>query len=187
MANGSIPIPARCAGRPLAGGRVVPHVSVMLRDGRPVLGAVHRNKAMRCITDYRCQICGDPLTRPLVVLVTDEQLAQRYSPEAALHPECAAYSMRACPAVAGDVTALRIPDRHEGTECPDPGCDCAGWVTTGSDKASRRGEVIGQWWAVWLDDYAIAINDAREVHGLSWRDIEPRRVRQVPQTRATRD
>ncbi|MFB6392564.1 hypothetical protein [Polymorphospora lycopeni] len=170
-------IPARCTHRPLAGGRVVPHISVVLADGRPVLGAVHRSKAMRCISEFRCQICGDPLGSPMVVFVTDAQLADRYSPEAALHPECAAYSRKACPVLAGQVDTLRGVDRHVGSACSEPGCDCAGWVA--SDGPSVRGREVGRWWAVWLDSYAIAVNERHEVHGLSWRDVKPRRVREV--------
>ncbi len=133
---------------------------------------------MRCISEYRCQIDGQPLTRPLVVLVTERQLADRYSPEAALHPECAAYSVRACPVVAGQVDVLRGVDRHVGSACPESGCDCAGWVDV--DGPSPRGRSVGPWFAVWLDSYLIAVTDRGEVHGLSWQGIEPRRVRPVP-------
>lgn len=170
-------VPARCADRPLAGGRVVPHVSVVLADGRPVLGAVHKNKAMRCISGYQCQICGQPLTRPLVVLVNENGLAARYSGEAALHPECAAYSVRACPLLAGQVDTFRGPDRHVGSACPEPGCGCGGWVD-GDGDGSPRGKPAGRWVAVWLDDYAVAVDGGGVVHGLVWQG-EPRRVRPV--------
>lgn len=171
------PIPARCAERPVLGGLVVPHISVVAA-GRPVLGAVHRNKAMRCISGYLCQICGQALTRPIVVIVTAKQLADRYSPEAALHPECAAYSIRACPMLNGRTDTLRHPDRHIGTACDLPGCDCGGWTFASGEEENRRGAAVDGWWSVWLDDYLIAVNDRREVHGLAWRS-EPRRVRHI--------
>lgn len=175
-------IPARCAARPTVGGLVVPAISVVLANGRPVLGAVHRTKAMRCITGYLCQICEQPLTRPLVVLVSERQLSKRYSPEAALHPECAAYSMSACPMLAGTQETYRHSGSHIGSACSEPGCQCAGWVDADQNRPDIRGEPAGQWYAVWLDDYEIAITDRREVHGLAWRGITPRRVRPIPGT-----
>lgn len=174
------PIPLRLAGRPTVGGLVVPAVSVVAA-GRPVLGAVHHSKAMRCITDYLCQACDQLLTWPIVVIVSNSGLEQCYSSEAALHPECAHYSTRACPFLNGHRDAYRTPDRHIGEGCDIPGCDCGGWSFTDADRdADRRGELAERWWSVWLNQpYAVAVNDRREVHGLSWRDIEPAKVRLV--------
>lgn len=183
----SVGIPARCVDRPVVGGLVVPAVSVVLADGRPVLGAVHRSKALACITGYRCQIDGQPLTRPFVVLVPDSQLADCYSAEAALHPECAAYSTGACPALNGRRDTIRSVDQHLGSACSDPGCGCGGWVDSDPQRVSQRGRELGPWSAVWLDGYAIAVNTAGEIHGLSWRDETPRRIRSVPGTQPTRE
>ncbi len=71
-----VPIPARLADRPTVAGLVVPHISVS--DGtHHLLGQVHRTKQLTCIRDYRCQIDGQPLGRPLVVLVSETGLAWR--------------------------------------------------------------------------------------------------------------
>lgn len=178
----AIPIPASCANRPTTGGRVVPYVSVVLAGGRPVLGSVHRSKAMRCIVGRRCQICGQALGDPIVVLVSDSNLTRRYSPEAALCPPCAAYSQTACPVMAGEVSVYREVDRHAGAACPDPGCECGGWVDADPGSPSTRGQVIGAWWAVWLRDYSVAINDDQIVHGLAWTAGNELRRRPVPGT-----
>jgi len=170
-------VPARCAHRPLVGGRVVPHVSVTLADCRPVFGAVPRSKALRCITDGLCQICGQKLGRPVVVLATAVQVEERYTAEAALHPECAAYSAKACPVVAGERTGLRAPDRHIEQSCNVADCGCAGWVDT--EGGGVRGRPVGPWFAVWLDTYEIGVDEHGQVQGLAWRRFEPRRVRPV--------
>ncbi len=172
-----VPIPLRCAGRPTVGGLVVPHVSVVAA-GKPVLGAVHQSKAMRCIVDGLCQICGEALGRPLVVIVPASQLADSYSNEAPLHPECARYSVQVCPMLNGRREVLRQSGRHIGTACDVDGCGCDGWVASKGSETPRTGEAPGEWFEVWLDDYAIAVNDRREVHGLKWLG-EPRRVRSL--------
>ena len=176
MGEGLPQVPARCSARPLAGGRVIPYVSVMLHDGRPVLGAVHRSKAVRCIVGRLCQVCGERLGRPLVVIVDQGGVLAQYSGEAALHPECAAYSRNACPVLAGHRETFRVPDRHIGNACSEPGCGCGGWTNTEPDR-ELRGSPVGPWHAVWLDDYAIAVNENREVHGLTWQGMSPRRIR----------
>lgn len=145
-----------------------------------MLGVVHRRKAVDCIVNSLCQICGQRLGRPVVVLATAAQVDERYTTEAALHPECAAYSVRACPVVAGERTVLRGPDRHIGQGCDVAGCGCAGWVDADADGGEGvRGRPVGPWFAVLLDNYEIAVNERREVQGLAWQRFEPRRVRPV--------
>lgn len=175
------PVPLTLQHRPTVGDLVIPAVSV-IADGKPVLGAVNRMTALRFIRDYRCQACGFPLGLPIVVIVSAEGLAECYTSEAALHPECARYSEAACPFLNGHRDDYRAPDRHIGKGCDVAGCGCGGW-TFGDDAeraATRRGELAGAWYAVWLGErYQRAVDDQRHLHGLAWKGITPRRVRLV--------
>jgi hypothetical protein len=170
------PIPARLVNRPTVGGLVVPWISVS--DGtHHALGQVHHNRAAICFRDHLCQLDGEPLVGRRVVLVTGAQLELRYSNEPALHPECAAYSIAACAVLNGSQAQYRhagIPDR---VGCNKPGCDCGGWVK--NDHASMAGLPVGDWFAVWLPNYEVAVTDEGKVHGLAWRTFEPLRVRPV--------
>jgi hypothetical protein len=172
-----------CVDRPMVGGRVVPFVSVVLASGRPVLGSVHNERAMRCIMQRLCQICGQPLEHRVVVFVSQESLDAEYSSEAGLHPQCAGYSERACPVLNGSADTYRSVDGHLGSDCSEPGCTCEGWVGTDPGAVSLRGKPIGPWWAVWLDNYAIAVNADGKVHGLTWRGQTPIKVRPLAATR----
>lgn len=176
-------IPARCAGRPLTrGGLVVPYVSVVTGGGEDILlGEVHRTKAERCIYLRLCQICGGPLTVPLVVFATSTGLERCWSSEAPLHPECARYSAAACPMLAGKMPGYREgPGRAPGRPCDKPGCDCDGWVTDIDPSQFKARGAAEPWHAVWLDDFIPTVDGTtRRVNGVSWRGIEPRRIRPV--------
>lgn len=174
-----LPIPASCAGRPTVGGLVVPYISVQ-GSAMVALGSVHRTRVVECILANLCQVCGGDLTRPMVVFATQSGVDRRYSGEPPVCGPCAGYSAAACPMLNGRQKAYRIPDRHVGTKCDKPGCDCAGWVFSDDDTAgARAGQVAEPWFAVWLPSFQVAVNDRREVHGVAWRGIEPLRIRPV--------
>lgn len=162
----------------MVGGVVVPFISVVA-GGRPVLGSTHRAKADRCLMGRLCQVCGGPLGQPVVVLATTSQLALRYTSEPAMHPECARYSIMACPMVNGALTTYRAVDRHLGTACDTEGCGCAGWVDSNYGATSKAGQPAEPWHTVWLDDYDLTANPDGVLMGLSWQRIEPLRVRPV--------
>src|SRR5947208_4982689 len=125
----AVPVPARCARRPTVGdGLVVPYISVAAGDGRFLLGNVHNAKAVECIVGKLCQVCGEDLTRPAVILAPDSALAKRFTGEPALHPECARYSERVCPMVAGRMLNFRGGHTPPGLPCNVAGCDCGGWA-----------------------------------------------------------
>lgn len=176
-----LPIPARCAARPVtASGLVIPFVSVVTGGGADVLlGEVHRSKADQCIYHHRCQICGQALTAPLVVFATESGLAHQWSSEAPLHPECARYSAAACPMLAGRMATYRqAPARAPGRACDKPGCDCDGWITDNAGQDKARGDAE-PWHAVWLNTVHIAVDNTGRINGVSWRGIEPLRIRPV--------
>src|SRR6476659_217163 len=97
------PIPTRLAQRPTRNGLVVPYISMTDADGKAHLGQTRGIRVGECIVHGWCQICGTPLdrSRPLLFLVTQENIDDAFTGEPPLHPECAAYSITACPMIAG--------------------------------------------------------------------------------------
>lgn len=154
------PIPMRLAHRPTRNGLVVPYVSMTGTDGTAYLGQTRGKAVAECVVNYRCQICGRPLdrTRPLLFLVTQQVIDEAFSTEPALHPECAAYSIKACPMVAG---RMRTYAKHQadlaGRPCDDPECGCDGIVSTANGLA---GQAAPAWFRAWYRDYAVGIADA---------------------------
>lgn len=154
------PIPQRLASRPLSGGLVVPYIS-MPRPGHPgafILGETHGAKQGDCIVNYLCQIDGRPLgSPPYLFLGTQSAIDEGFSAEPALHPECAAYSVAACPMVNGSMPTYAKRERsHDGEPCGDPGCDCGGWTSTPGDKAGAPAE---PWFRIWVFGYAIGVRE----------------------------
>jgi hypothetical protein len=154
------PIPARLAYRPTVGEVVIPWVNVRLADGGVDFRTTHRRRWEQAWQQGVCQVCGTPLdVRPVVLLGGPNQIAS-YFTEPPLHPECARYAGQACPMVAGRMSAY--PDRplvslgSRGTKCPEPGCDCSGWVPHPGTGANHGGEPAHDWWAVWCDNWNLA-------------------------------
>ncbi len=174
-----IPIPARLAGRPLHKGLVVPWVSVVLGDGTAVLGNLHGSKTARALLNKLCQICGDKLEQPLVLFASATALDLGQTSEPGMHPECAAYSAKACPMVNGQMKHFQTTDRVAGQPCDKPGCDCGGWA---SSDGANRGRAAEPWFAVWIDDYAVGVDrDTSVPNAAIWKDwFEPRRIRPIP-------
>lgn len=155
------PIPARLAYRPTLGGLAIPWINVRLADGGADFRSTHRRRWEQAWQQGVCQTCGETLDqRPVVLLGGPNQLAS-YFTEPPLHPECAHYAGKACPMVAGRMPVY--PDRPNvslgprGTKCPDPDCDCDGWVITpGTGSGNHGGEPAHDWWAVWCDNWSLA-------------------------------
>lgn len=172
------PIPARLAERPLHAGLVVPWISVVLADGTAVLGNVHGTKNSRALVDKLCQICGQKLGNPLVLFATATGLGNGQTPEPGMHPECAAYSAKACPMVNGAMRRYQDRDRVHGQQCSKPGCDCDGWVSLEA-TGTNAGRAAEPWFAVWVRDYAIGVDPVtKQPNAAIWKDyFEPLRVR----------
>lgn len=158
-----IPIPQRCAARPTQGGLAVPWVSAQLGDAGFDLGHLHTSRMNRCFAERRCQICGEPITGRIVFFLSESALPSMHAGEPPLHPECAAYSARACPMVAGRMrhyrTSLSRVYGPAGKQCNIPGCDCGGWVPSKDTGDSNRGRPAEPWHVVWCADYAITAPD----------------------------
>jgi len=154
----SVPsIPQRCESRPLLGGLVVPYIS-LVAEGRTHLGGTHGKRVAECVAHYLCQVCGQRLgDPPYLFLATQTMIDEGFSGEPALHPECAAYSAKACPMVAGRMaTYSKHPHDVTGTACNEPGCGCGGWV---SDESANAGRPAPSWFRVWVRTYAIGVKE----------------------------
>jgi hypothetical protein len=178
------PIPATCANRPTIGGLVKPWVNVELADGGIDFRGQHRTRAEQAITQRLCQVCGtklwpaSQLRQPIVLLGGPDQLQTLMFGEPPLHTECAAYTSRACPMIAGRMT--HYPDRPRvmqgarGAVCPLPGCDCGGWVNHDTTP-ENAGQPAVPWYAV----YTTAYTWARDQHGTLLALTAPTAVRAV--------
>ena len=153
----------------------MPWVSVELAGGSYDLGNMHNTRVNRCFVERRCQICGEHIGALVVFFLSTSGLADMSVGEPPVHPECAAYSKRACPMLAGRVDHYRrTPTRtegHRGEQCTTPGCDCGGWIPTpgNSDNAGRSAEA---WHMVWCNTYALTVPDAH-TKGLLERGLIP--------------
>lgn len=177
-------IPAACAHRPTTrDGLVVPFANVKLADGGCDFRAHHQAAWARCWRDGLCQVCGHPLTHPIVLLCGPRQVQQLLFDEPPTHPECARYVVEACPMVAGHraryATGPTVSARSRGSRCPDPGCDCAGWVPHPGAPAGGQGDPAHAWFAVWVRDYALAVTREQGVTGGICPPEQVLRVRQV--------
>lgn len=103
--NSSRPqIPARLHNAPTAQGLAIPHLTLCHRDQTsPVWGAIDPERYALVLSLRLCQVCGEGLGngagpgQQVVVFVRPQDWVRGVGPEAGLHPECAAYSTRACP------------------------------------------------------------------------------------------
>lgn len=179
--NPSIPI--HLYHRPVVGGLAAPYISVEHRDGRAVLGVVHNSRLERCLAECLCQTCGEPLRDRVVVMFRPSDKTAGYASEPGMHPECAAYSMKACPVLNGTAAKHRTAPRNlEGQPCGEPGCDCAGWVSTDPKQADARARAdVDPYFAMWLrrSDYRIVNDELGRPSGIVLVGFEPLKVRPV--------
>lgn len=159
------PIPAACEHRPTIGGLVRPWINIELADGGLDFRGQHRTRAEQSITQQLCQVCGKKLRRPIVLLGEAHNLHRLMFVEPPLHPECAVYTSRACPMVAGRMThhpaRQTLSEGPRGARCPDPGCNCGGWVANHSPQQRTEERPAEPWYAV----YVAAYSHARDQNG----------------------
>jgi hypothetical protein len=176
------PIPASCAYNPTTrDGLVVPWVNVRLADGGVDFRVRHRAREVQCWHERLCQVCGDRLRHPALLLGPAKSLQRLVFDEPALHAECARYTAAACSMIRGDMThyASGRPVSHgkRGERCPVPGCGCEGWVP--GDVAGRAGDPAEAWFAVWVRGYSVALHPSGDVSGGVVDPDEVLRVRQL--------
>lgn len=158
------PIPATCERRPTVSGLVIPWVNVQLADGGVDFRSHHESRSQKSFLRQMCQVCAGRVSPPIVFLGGPEQLRSLQFDEPPMHPECAVYVSRACPMVAGRLE--RFADRApvsasgRGGVCPDPGCDCGGFIPTPGVAASEKGgRPARDWYAVYASGYSAGVAD----------------------------
>lgn len=160
------PIPQWLADRPTVGGLVVPWITPRTTDGRYLLGTIEESLVAAAFQDRLCGVCGKPLADRLVLLMRLADLRLRTSHEPALHPQCAAYTIAACPMVNGRMRRYRTtPHRLDDLMAP------------GRDANERLGKPAEPWFAVWLGEYRVV--DARGFLAATYSDGEPLRIRPI--------
>lgn len=162
------PVPVQLAHRPTLAGLVVPYITPRAIDGRWLFGVIDQQRLRQCLTRRWCQICGQPLDQPFVLLLRDTDLVRQRISEPACHPVCAAYTIRGCPMVSGRLdryrsTPVRL-DQH---------------MVSASDTPARLGAPAEAWYAVWLDHYQVVIDAVNGLPAASFAGIRPRRVRRA--------
>lgn len=160
------PIPAWLADLPTVAGLAVPWITPRTADGRFLFGLVDRDRMEQALLRRWCGVCGRPLNDRLVVLMRLSDLPRRCTNEPALHPQCAAYTIAACPMVSGRLSHYRATPHHlDPTMAPPP------------DTDARRGAPAEPWFAVWLTEYRV-ITDHDNL-AASYAHIRPLRIRPI--------
>jgi hypothetical protein len=120
-------IPQRCVHRPLAGGLVVPYVT-LIHDGHAAFGVLDADRTLDAFRRRLCQICAQRLDERCYLLVRPADVVKGCSPEPALHPECLPYTAAHCPMLNGTATHYRhspvLASHPAGRPCTDPSCLC---------------------------------------------------------------
>ena len=140
-------IPVRCLAQPLAGGLVVPWVS-LIHNGHADFGSLDADRARRAFLQHLCQICAQPFQKRFFVIVRPADQQQGYSPEPALHPECQPYTAANCPMLNGTATHYRsrpvLATHPAGRPCTDPSCPCPE-LTPDQGHSARNGRPAEQY------------------------------------------
>lgn len=181
-----VTIPQALAHRPVIGGLVAPWVNVVLADGGVDFKVTHHSKWEQAWLAGICQTCGLELDRPVVLLGGPNQL-DTYFTEPPLHRWCAVYAQQACPMVAGQratyAKAEPVANGKRGARCPDPRCDCGGWVPHEPERStSHAGEPAHAWYAVLTADWTVAVDTTGRVLGGVPTDVRRVRLISMPPT-----
>jgi hypothetical protein len=114
------PCPDRIAKLPIAkNGYPVPFF-VSWVDGEPEFRAADSVKMVKAVNEKRCWVCGQHLGKTLAFLLGPMCTINRVVSEPPSHPECADYSVRACPFLSKPQMVRRDNDLPDGT-IPPPG------------------------------------------------------------------
>jgi hypothetical protein len=152
-------IPQRCTHRPLAGGLVVPYVT-LIHDGHAAFGVLDADKARAAFRRLLCQICEQPLGERCFLLVRPADVVEGCSPEPALHPECLPYTAAHCPMLNGTRTHYRrspvLASHPAGRPCSDPSCLCLS-RTTDEGHAAHSGSPADRYeaWMIHTRNYRL--------------------------------
>ncbi|MGX1915969.1 cell envelope biogenesis protein OmpA [Streptomyces phaeochromogenes] len=152
-------IPQRCARRPLAGGLVVPWVS-LIHGGHAAFGSLDPRRARIAFLRCLCQICGERLDERCFLIVRPADVIRGCSPEPALHPECLPYTAAHCPMLNGTATHYRrspvLAKHPAGRPCTDLSCPCPS-RSPGEGHAARSGSPADRYeaWMIHTRNYRL--------------------------------
>lgn len=148
------PIPVHLADFPTVGGLVVPYITLRHRNGTAALGLVDYSRMVHCFEEHRCGVCAEPVRDRMVFLMRSLDLIRARSAEPGLCPPCAAYTMAACPMIAGRMAHYRRSQpAFISRRCDDPECTCSQWAST--PEPQRYGHTAEQWFALWTTEYRL--------------------------------
>ncbi len=182
-----VPVPTRLAGAPTAQGMVVPIITLAHRDrARPVWGKLDLDRQQHALRHRLCQICGEPLTDPVVLYIRPADYLRGVAAEPGMHPECAHYSRQACPMLAGTQHRYN-PSSNNTRRCSDPECRCRYWAPHEPDLAAsaRTASAAEAWYEAWirLSDYHLttspADGDDHQLSGITLHHNMFRRLRKI--------
>lgn len=171
------PIPIHLADFPMVGGLVVPYITLRHRNGTAALGLVDYGRMVHCFQERRCGVCGEVVYGRMVFLVRSVDLSRGMSSEPGLCPPCAAYTLAACPMIAGRMAHYRqTAPSFIRRVCGDPGCECSQWVS--SQEPYRYGTHAEQWFVLWTMQYRL-VRDERGRVAAGFKGVRVLRLRDV--------
>ncbi|TYB71145.1 hypothetical protein FXF51_01545 [Nonomuraea sp. PA05] len=168
MANAAIPI--HLANAPTHNGMVIPYIALRHADGTPEFGQIDHNRVAECLTGRLCQLCAQELADAAVLMARPQDFGAGYTPEPAQHPECAAYSIRACPMLSGRLHRHRDRTRPQRRQCTmAAGCWCGQPYEPDTDAIVRSGRAATPWYSVRfpMDEYSLEMSARKGPRGIS--------------------
>lgn len=141
-------IPLSLSHLPVVGGLAVPWLTPRMADGRVLLGTVDHDRMNAALNNKWCGVCGKRLGDRTVLLLRLSDLPRCRTNEPGLHPHCAAYTIKACPMVAGRMAQYRSSPRDLDPE-----------YSSGADAQHRQGAPREPWFSVWVESYDVIFAD----------------------------
>lgn len=129
-----VPMPKRIAELPRDPERHYPiPFFVSIVEGKADFRVADAQKALICLKEKRCWICGQPLGRYLAFVIGPMCAINRVSAEPPMHRDCAEYSVRVCPFL------LNPNQKRNPKQFPD------GWQEPGGVMIERNPGVMLLW------------------------------------------
>lgn len=133
-------------------------------EGRFRFGLVDAQRLRAAITGCLCSICDQLLEERIVLAMRDSDLRRSMSSEPGMHPECAHYSVAACPILAGRMARYSGASGQVAAELG---------ISLGDPRGLRAGHRAQVWRLVWVRGYEPVTDPAT---GLPAALISPRQV-----------
>lgn len=148
------PIPQRCAGRPMAGGLVVPYVT-LIHNGHAAFGALDADKAL---TAFRSACARSANTR----CTNGASCSSARPTSTGACPRNRRCTTAHCPMLNGTATHYRrspvLASHPAGRPCTDPSCPCPP-LTPGAGPDARSGSPADRYeaWLIHTASYRLVL------------------------------